>query len=149
MIVTGADGIGSTAEALAEEPAAVETGLLQTVTGLLEALLDRCGGLVRIIALESRLAGLSLAYMLLLAIVSAVLVVSAWLLFNAVFAIWLTNSGWSVLSVVILFAFVNLAAAAGSVLVLRRFSSNLLFTGSRTQLFTRQFDEAATADAQA
>lgn len=148
MIVTGTDGIGSTAEALTENPAAVETNLWQSVTGLTEALLDRCGGLVRIIALEGRLAGLSLAYMLLFAMLSAVLIVSAWLLFNAAFAIWLAGTGWSALSVVFLLAVMNLLAAGGAVMVLRRFSNNLLFTGSRTQLFTRQFDEEV-ADAQA
>jgi hypothetical protein len=145
VIVTGTDGIGSTAEALTESPAAVDTSLWQSVTGLTETLLDRAGGLVRIIALESRLAGLSLAYMLLLAVVSAVLMVSAWLLLNAAVAIWLAGSGWSMLSVVLLLAVVNLAATGGAVLVLRRFSNNLLFTGSRTQLFTRKFDEAADA----
>jgi hypothetical protein len=147
MIVTGTDGIGSTTEALTENPAAGEANLWQSVTGLTETLIDRCGGLVRIIALESRLAGLSLAYMLLLAIISAVLLVSAWLLFNAAFAIWLSSSGWSILSVVSLLGIVNLAATGAAVLALRKFSSNLLFTGSRTQLFTRQFDEAADAQA--
>lgn len=147
MIVTGTDGIGSTTEALTENPAAAEANLWQSVTGLTETLLDRCGGLVRIIALESRLAGLSLAYMLVLAIISAVLLVSAWLLFNAAFAIWLASSGWSILKVVLLLAVFNLAATGGAVLVLRKFSSNLLFTGSRTQLFARQFDEAADAQA--
>ncbi len=147
MIVTGTDGIGSTDETLAEKPEVAATNVWQSVSGLTEALLDRAGGLVRIIALESRLAGLSLAYMLLLAIVSGMLIVSAWLLFNAAFAIWLASSGWPALSVMLLLGLVNLAAAAAAVLVLRRFSSNLLFTGSRTQLFTRQFDEV-TADAQ-
>lgn len=147
MIVPGADGIGSTAEALTENPQAVQTGLWQSATGLAEALLDRCGGLVRIIALEGRLAGLSLAYMLLLAVLSAVLLVSAWLLFNAALAIWLAGNGWPILGVVLVLGAANLAAAAGAVLVLRRISNNLLFTGSRTQLFARQFDEAADAQA--
>lgn len=148
MIVPGTDGIGSTAEALTKNPEAAETGLWQSVTGLTEALLDRCGGLVRIIALEGRLAGLSLAYMLLLAVLGAVLIVSAWLLFNAAIAIWLAGNGWSILGVVILLGIINLGAAGAALLVLRRFSNNLLFTGSRTQLFTRHYDEAA-ADAQA
>lgn len=148
MIVTGTDGIGSTAEALTESPEAAETGLWQSVTGLTEALLDRCGGLVRIIALEGRLAGLSLAYMLLLAVLGAVLIVSAWLLFNAAFAIWLAGSGWSLLSVVLMLGVINLVAAGGALMVLRRFSNNLLFTGSRTQLFARHYDEVA-ADVQA
>jgi hypothetical protein len=148
MIVPGADGIGSTAEALTETPEAAEAGIWRSVSGLTEALLDRCGGLVRIIALEGRLAGLSLAYMLLLAVLGAVLTVSAWLLFNAAFAIWLAGNGWSLLGTVLLLGVINLAAAGGALLVLRRFSNNLLFTGSRTQLFAKHYDEAAT-DAQA
>ncbi len=145
MIANGTDTVGSTAEALTEGPAAVDTDLWQSVTGVTEALLNRAGGLVRIIALESRLAGLSLAYMLLLAVLSAVLMVSAWLLFNAAIAIWLASNGWSILSAVLLLGLANFAALAGAMLVLRRFSNNLLFTGSRTQLFTRQLDEAADA----
>lgn len=148
MIVPGTDGIGSTAEALTENQEAAETGVWQSVTGLTEALLDRCGGLVRILALEGRLAGLSLAYMLLFAVLGAVLIVSAWLLFNAAVAIWLSGQGWSILGVVILLGIVNLGAAGAALLVLRSFSNNLLFTGSRTQLFARHYDEAA-ADAQA
>lgn len=147
MIVTGADGIGSTAEALTPNPEAAEQGLWQSATGLAQALLDRAGGLVRMIALEGRLAGLSLAYMLLLAMLSAVLVVSAWLLFNAAFAIWLASNGWPIVGVVLLLGVANLVAAAGAAMSLRKISNNLLFTGSRTQLFTRQFDEAADAKA--
>lgn len=147
MIATGTDAVGSTAEALAESPAAVDTNLWQSVTGVTEALLDRAGGLVRIIALESRLAGLSLAYMLLLAVLSAVLMASVWLLFNAAIVIWLAGSGWSILNAVLLLGISNLAALVVAILVLRRFSNNLLFTGSRTQLFTRQPDEAANAQA--
>jgi uncharacterized membrane protein len=147
MIATGTDAVGSTAEALAENTAAVDTNLWQSVTGVTEALLDRAGGLVRIIALESRLAGLSLAYMLLLAVLSAVLMASVWLLFNAAVAIWLAGNGWPILNAVLLLGIANLAALAAAVLVLRRFSNNLLFTGSRTQLFTRQLDEAADAQA--
>jgi hypothetical protein len=145
MIVTGTDTVGSTAEAMTESPAAVDANLWQSVAGVTDALLDRAGGLVRIIALESRLAGLSLAYMLLLAVLSAVLMASAWLLFNAAVAIWLAGSGWSILNAVLLLGIANLAALAGAILFLRRFSNNLLFTGSRTQLFTRQLDEVADA----
>jgi hypothetical protein len=147
MMVTGTDTVGSTAEALTESPAAVDTDLWQSVTGVTEALLNRAGGLVRMIALEGRLAGLSLAYMLLLAVLSAVLMVSAWLLFNAAVAIWLAGIGWSILGAVLLLAVANLAVLAGAMLVLRRFSNNLLFTGSRTQLFTRKLDEAADEQA--
>jgi ABC-type multidrug transport system fused ATPase/permease subunit len=147
MIVSGTDAVGSTAEALAESPAAVDTNVWQSVTGVTEALLDRAGGLVRIIALESRLAGLSLAYMLLLAVLSAVLMAGAWLLFNAAVAIWLAGNGWPILNAVLVLGAANLAALAAAILVLRRFSNNLLFTGSRTQLFTRRLDEAADAQA--
>lgn len=155
MVVTGTEGIGSTAETLPEnagedlpgDPGAGETSILQSAAGMAELLLDRAGGLVRIIALEGRLAGLSLAYMLLLAVLGAVLIVSAWLLFNATAAIWLTGNGWPVLGVVFSLGIVNLAAAAGSMMLLRRFSNNLLFAGSRHELFTRHSGEAADAQA--
>jgi hypothetical protein len=153
MAVTGTAGIHSTAEALPENtgealpgnPAAEDTGLLQSFAGLTEALLDRAGGLVRIIALEGRLAGLSLAYMLLFAVAGAVLVVSAWLLFNAALAIWFAGKGWSVPGVVLALGICNLAAAGLAMMALRKFSNNLLFAGSRHELFARNPDEAANA----
>ncbi|HEX5057298.1 MAG TPA: hypothetical protein VFX02_12480 [Gammaproteobacteria bacterium] len=153
MVVTGTGGIHSTAEALPENagealpgtPAAEEGGLLQSFAGLTEALLDRAGGLVRIIALEGRLAGLSLAYMLLLAVIGAVLMVSAWLLFNAGLAIWLAGKGWAVLGVVLSLGVANLIAAGVAMMALKKISNNLLFSGSRHELFTRHPDGAANA----
>jgi hypothetical protein len=153
MAVTGTAGVHSTAEALPENagealpgnPAAEDTGLLQSFAGLTQALLDRAGGLVRIIALEGRLAGLSLAYMLLFAVCGAVLGISAWLLFNAGLAIWLAGKGWPVLGVVLGLGGANLAAAGAAMMALRKFSNNLLFAGSRHELFTRHPDEAANA----
>jgi hypothetical protein len=150
MVVTGTADINSTAEALPENagkalPGTEDTGMLQSFAGLTDALLDRAGGLVRIIALEGRLAGLSLAYMLLLAVFGAVLVVSAWLLFNAALGIWLAGKGWPVLGVTLALGVANLVAAGVAMMALKKFSNNLLFAGSRHELFDRHPDEAANA----
>ncbi|HEY3488301.1 MAG TPA: hypothetical protein VGL10_09555, partial [Gammaproteobacteria bacterium] len=133
MSASGADVIDPTRGEVAAKPAAEGHKLWPSIIGLIDGLADRCGGLVRIIALESQLAALSLAYMILLAVLGGMLIVSTWVLFNLTLALWLSDNGWLPVKIIFLMSLFNLAAAVAAVLLLRKFSGNLLFTGSRTE----------------
>jgi hypothetical protein len=90
---------------------------------------------LRLLALESRLAALSLSTMLCLAVVVALLFTSAWLALLAAIAVWLvqaTSIGWGLALFGI--TLVNIALCFPVMFLIRRLSRNLLFDASRRQL---------------
>lgn len=89
---------------------------------------------LRLAALESQLAGLSLAAMLGLAVVAALLLVSTWLLLLAAAALWLIQRGWTPAGALLLIAGVNLVPVPPALLAARRLSRNLRFDATRRQL---------------
>jgi hypothetical protein len=116
------------------EPAGEEslTQVLGTLTGSITAVFSKS---LRLLALESRLAALSLSTMLCLAVVVALLFVSAWLALLAAIAVWLvqtTTIGWGLALFGI--TLVNIALMFPVMYLIRRLSRNLLFNASRRQL---------------
>jgi membrane protein implicated in regulation of membrane protease activity len=90
---------------------------------------------LRLLALESRLAALSLSTMFCLAVIVALLFTSAWLALLAAAAVWLvqmTSIGWGL--ALALAALFNVALIFPVMLLIRRLSRNLLFNASRRQL---------------
>jgi uncharacterized membrane protein YqjE len=85
-------------------------------------------------ALETRQAGISLATMMGLAVVAALLLVTAWLTLIAGGVLWMIDSEvawpWAILVVLIL----NLGAAALVIVEIRKKSRNLLFSATRRRL---------------
>lgn len=90
---------------------------------------------LRLLALESRLAALSLSTMLCLAVIVALLFTSAWLALLAAAAVWLvqmTSIGWGL--ALALAALFNVVLIFPVMLLIRRLSRNLLFNASRRQM---------------
>lgn len=93
---------------------------------------------IRLVTLEGRLAGLSLALMVGLGVAVALLLLTAWFLLVAALTVWLASHlGWA--GAMALVAVLNLAASVPLVLLIIRYSRNLLFSATRRQLLgTRQ-----------
>lgn len=90
---------------------------------------------LRLLALESRLAALSLSAMLGLAILVALLLCSAWLFTLLALSFWLVESGvmgWGL--ALISSALVNIALSFVLMFLLRQLSANLMFSRTRKQL---------------
>lgn len=118
-----------------EEAANLETPetLGQSVSDLFLSLKAVARNSIRLVTLEGRLAGLSLAIMVGLGVAVALLLVSAWFLLVAAFAFWLASHlGWA--GALALVAVLNLAASVPLVLLIIRYSRNLLFRATRRQL---------------
>lgn len=106
-----------------------------SISALIAAVRTLGERLLALAALEGRLAGLSLAWMLGLALVAAVLALTGWLaLFACVVLALVQNDivgwGWA-LSIAALLSF---AGAGGFALLAIRRSRDLLFTATRRQL---------------
>jgi uncharacterized membrane protein YqjE len=116
------------------EPVSPAPNVLSEVAGLWHELRELAHDQLRLAALETQQAGVSLAMMLGLGVIVAVLIVTAWLTLVAAGVLWMIDSdiAWplSLLAAII----VNLVAATGLVLVIRRISRNLLFSATRRRL---------------
>lgn len=117
------------------EPNDDPASLGQAIRAWRAALADTLSDGLRLLALEGRLAGLSLATMLGLALLAALLIASAWLALLAALLIGLNHWGLPWWVGLLLVAALNLLL--GGLLIRRiiRLSRNLLFSASR-----RQFD---------
>jgi uncharacterized membrane protein YqjE len=108
------------------------TGSISSLTASVRALGER---LFALVALEGKQAGLSLAWMLGLALAAAVLAITGWLALIACVVLALVENdivgwGWS-LSLAALLSF---AGAGGLVFLVLQRSRYLLFTATRRQL---------------
>lgn len=115
------------------EPAATDS-LAGSLAALGATLLGLVRDLARLAALETRLAGLSLAAMLALAVAGALLAATAWLALLAALVVWLARLGLAWELGLLLVAALNLLAgllAARAVVVLSR---NLTFPVTRRHL---------------
>jgi hypothetical protein len=121
-------------DAYKPDPAA-ETSLSEAagiLAGSISAVFSKS---LRLLALESRLAALSLSTMLCLAVVIALLFTTAWLAFLAAIAVWLVQAtaiswGWALIGAALL----NIALSFPVMYLIRRLSRNLQFNASRRQL---------------
>lgn len=117
--------------------------LRQTVISLLQRARDTLGDLLALIALEARLAGLSLAIIVGLGVAAALLLCSVWFLILAAAVASLIAAGWAWGAALLLIAVCNLAMGAVAVISIGRYSRNLLFAKTRRQLFgARGSDDA-------
>ncbi|MGH8502479.1 MAG: hypothetical protein ACREVE_08390 [Gammaproteobacteria bacterium] len=104
---------------------------------LLGAAADFIDSAVALLALESRLAILSLIVMLAAGVIAAVLLVSVWLLILAAGAISLVQAGWPWEAVLAGMAIANILPAALCALLIRHLSRNLLFSATRRSLLSK------------
>ena len=108
--------------------------LTETISSLRAALVAFVDKSLRLLMLESRLAALSLSTMLLLAVVVASLLVSAWLLVLAASAFWLVGLGWAWELALLAGAGLNILLTFPVMHLIRYLSRQLTFPASRRQL---------------
>jgi hypothetical protein len=119
------------------ESAHADSGLSRddvTAGGLIRAIIDFVKESLTLLALEGRLAILSLIVMLAAGIFAAVLLVSVWLLLLAALAVVLVRSGWPWEVVLLSIAAANAILAFICGLTIRWLSRNLLFTATLRNL---------------
>ncbi len=114
--------------------ASAAPSLSAAVLGLVRSLAGVLGAALHLAALETRLAGLSLAAMLALAVAGALLLATAWLLTVAAVAVFLVRLGLAWELALLLAAGLNVALALPMITAIRRLSRNLLFSATRGQL---------------
>lgn len=115
-------------------------GTVSSLVDSLRVLGDRFLGLV---ALESKQAGVSLAFMLGFGLAAAVLVITGWLALVACFVLALVDNnivGWPV--ALLIAALLSFAGAGALVVPVVRCSKDLLFTATRRQLRRNAGSEA-------
>ena len=108
--------------------------LAATINGIRTALAQVVDKSLQLLALESRLAALSLSTMLFLAVIVALLFFSAWLFILAASAVWLIGLGLTWESALIAGACVNVLLTFPAMYLIRRLSRQLTFTACRRQL---------------
>lgn len=109
-------------------------GVLAELADTLAAARRVISDFLELLLLETRRAGLALAWMVACGAVAAILVVTAWLGFMAAFALWAVSLGIPWATAVIAISLANLLAAAITVSVCIRISRDLLFPATRRQL---------------
>lgn len=120
----------------AEVPPAAK-GLLGALTGAFASARQVVGNFFELITLEARRAGLTLMWMIVLGVIAALLLVSAWLGFMAAVALWLVALGMTWAGAIALVALANLLAAGVVAFACVKLSRNLLFPATRRQLKAR------------
>lgn len=122
----------------AAEPAAPRTGSEASLLGLAStgarSLRDYAAAVMEMVALESRLAGLTLAFIAGLAFAAVVLALSSWGLLVAAGVRGLMALGLSTGAALLVAAAVNAIVAAGLIPVIMRLARRLTFRATRRAL---------------
>lgn len=105
--------------------------------GVLSALRRLFGGYFRLLGLEARLAGLSLAGIIAAAVVAAFCLIAAWLLLQALALLALMRLDIGILWLLGAFSALNVIASAGLFVLIRRLGRNLMFTATGRALSGR------------
>jgi hypothetical protein len=118
----------------APEPTQTPQGLLGTIAHAFANARHVVVTLFELVTLEARRAGLTLLWLVTLAVIAAILFVTAWLGFMIALTLWIVSLGITWAGAVAIVAAVNLLAALAAILVGIALSRNLLFPGTRRQL---------------
>lgn len=117
-------------------------GLLSAVTGIFGSLRRVAGNFIELVTQEVRRAGLTLMWLVALATVAALLIVTAWLGLMVVLALWIVSLGTTWVVAIALVALANLLAACVVIVIGILLSRNLLFPATRRQISGRSSDNA-------
>lgn len=118
----------------AEPKGAAEESLASAGAGLLRTFRSIASDILGLLALEARLAGLSIAAMLGLGVAAALLFIVAWLLLVAGIAFSLVDLGLGWGAALLITALLNVILGAILVRLIFVFSRNLLFKATRRQI---------------
>ena len=122
----------------AEELAPELGGLGEEVGNLFASARRVVWSYVDLVSLETRRAGMTLAWMAAWSGVAALLISSAWLALMGATAFWAVAQGYSWAQVLVTIALLNAVIATGAIfLVVARMSRQLLFPATRRQLARR------------
>jgi len=125
------------ADDAATRQASSETDSLSITTEIAaywQSLTDLLQNALELVALEGRLAALTVTRMLVCGIGAATLVVTGWLALVAALAVWLYHRGVALEAVLLGIGFINALTAYGVWLLIKRLSRNLSFAATRRQL---------------
>lgn len=122
------------AEPTASHEAAAEPGLTEQLGDTLASTRQLAAELFELFGLEARLAGLSAAKILGLAIAAAFTVIAAWLFLQGALVVWLSQLGLNLGLALLLFAVLNIAVTALLAWLVIRSSRNLTFAATRRAL---------------
>ena len=120
------DGVG--------ESSPPSPSLFKELSSALDAARAAVSNFLDLIALEARGAGLALMWMVVWGLVAALCVIAAWLGVMTALGLWAVSLGFSPIATVVVIAVVNLAAAAGLIMMCIRMSRALLFPAVRRQV---------------
>jgi hypothetical protein len=95
--------------------------------------------------LEVKLAGRSLAIILMLIVIASLLLLSSWFSLLGAFATWLTTLHFTLIQSLLIVAAINLTVAILVAFYIARISSNLQFNETRKQLSIRSQHETTTS----
>ncbi len=113
------------------------SGVLGEVSGMFASARSVVSGMVDLVTLEARRAGLALAWMAGLGIAAGILAITAWLGLMAALALWAIAAGLSPVLSILMVVVLNLVGAAAAVYACVKMSKALLFSASRRQLRPR------------
>lgn len=123
------DGPANAAES-AESGSADHPEAAAEIQGMIEAGSGLVHDLLRLLAVEGRLAGQSLALILMLAVLTALFVVTTWAFLAAALALWIVELGWlSLAGSLLALALVNAGLVLLAWIWIRYLSTNLGFPG--------------------
>lgn len=109
-------------------------GLLGEISGVIASARRVVSGMLDLVVLEGRRAGIALALMIGLGLAAAILAITAWMGVMAAVALGLMAAGCSPIVSILIVVVLNLAGAGGAVFVCIKKSKDLLFPATRRQV---------------
>ncbi len=114
----------------------------ELLAGVGRSALAELSGTVELLATEGRLAALSLAAMLALALAAVAFILATWLALAGALTVWLISLGYPATIVLLGVAVANLLLVWLAIILIRALSRNLLFRRSRHRLETKDDSDA-------
>jgi uncharacterized membrane protein YqjE len=126
--------ISAQADDVSSETQRPTAGVLGELSNVLASARTTLSSILELISLEARRAGLALLWIIVMGVVAAICIVSAWLGLMAALAMWVISLGFPPIATVIIVALIQLIAAAMLIDVCIGKSRDLLFPATRRQV---------------
>jgi uncharacterized membrane protein YqjE len=119
--------------------------VLGEVSGVIGSARRVVSGMLDLVVLEGRRAGIALALMIGLGLAAAILAITAWMGVMAAVALGLMAAGVSPILSILIVVVLNLAGAGGAVFACMKKSKDLLFPATRRQVARKTAELPASA----
>ncbi len=120
------------------------SSLLSAIENIWKNSLGVVNDIFKLFKLEVKLAGRSLAIILMLIAIASLLLISSWFALLGAFATWLTVVHFTLIQALLIVAAINFIIAIFLAFYIARISSNLQFNETRKQLSIRSQNEKNT-----